>query len=215
MLLTRPPAHTATVVAILLGANLTAVALAPFFHRNIRVPAFPGTYGIFGSAPSNHTTLISSLVVAGAIAVPRRWLPAWWAAGSAGMAAMTAALLGLNSHVLSDVLAGALISASWGAAGPVFVRAAATRLPSSLGPFPLRRGRSTVLLLTVAAVVSYLVSRSHGGVQTANQLEHLVVPILCVSVASLAVFVAVTVALLLGERARGQACGQRASTRRG
>ncbi len=193
-LITCRPAVLAGVLTVLLGANLTGLALEPFFHRQVHVGPQAFTYGGYGSAPSNHLLLVGSVVGAGVLAVPARWLAPWLAGGAAALVAMALALLALESHLVSDLVAAALLAAAWSALGALVLAWCSGRLPARAGPLPVRRGQLAVVLGAGAAVGLVLLARSHHGLATPGDLHALPLPVAAVLLAAGATWGAVAAA---------------------
>ncbi|ACZ29382.1 phosphoesterase PA-phosphatase related protein [Xylanimonas cellulosilytica DSM 15894] len=101
-------------VAVLIGgSNATTQLLKDWVYD--RPHLLPGWNG-GNTLPSGHTTVAASVAVALLIAVPRTWRPAVALLGAAWTAATGISTLVGQWHRPSDVVAGVLVVAAWGAA---------------------------------------------------------------------------------------------------
>ena len=120
-------------LAVVVGANLTTQVLKHLLDHH-RFSPFLDIYQPWHDAyPSGHTTAAVALAVAFVLVVPRSHRRLALAIGAAFSAVVGLAVVLIEWHYPSDVLAGALIALGWGCAALAVLRLTAgeTRAPGA------------------------------------------------------------------------------------
>jgi membrane-associated phospholipid phosphatase len=137
------------------GANLTAQFLKRMLLSR---PDFG--YGVSNTFPSGHTTVVTSLVLAILLVVPRRgrWFVEF--AGSVAVAVIGVGTVVTTWHYPSDVIGGLLVPLVWS----VLVLTVASMLePSELTPSPRPHPFALMVGLVIAAVIFVAFGVRPGG----------------------------------------------------
>ena len=171
-----------TIVAILLGANVTTELLKPLLslQRSYSLAGAPAA----GSWPSGHATAAMSLALCCVLAVPGRLRPAAAAAGAVFAIAVSYSFLSLEWHYPTDVLGGFLVAGIWTLLGiaaiwstergrpdglPQSDHTTAPTLWEALGP------PAVALLAACALTALVLIARPHQVVSYARVHEAFVI----------------------------------------
>lgn len=137
------------------GANLTAQ-----FLKRVLLSRPDFGYGVSNTFPSGHTTVVTSLVLAVLLVVPRRgrWLVEF--AGSVAVAVIGVGTVVTTWHYPSDVIGGLLVPLVWS----VLVLTVASMLePSELSPSPRPHPFALMVGLVIAAVIFVAFGVRPGG----------------------------------------------------
>ncbi|HWF53487.1 MAG TPA: phosphatase PAP2 family protein [Solirubrobacteraceae bacterium] len=167
-----------TVVAILLGANLTTEWLKQLLHQVRPLYLIHGAAPGAGSWPSGHATASMSLALCVVLAAAPRWRIRAAVLGAAFALGVTYSFLTLGWHYPSDAVAGLLVATTWTFLGvaahshwqrrrPVRAELDGGRLDSALALAPVAVGLLAGLVAVIAVVVTHLpqvapYARSHG-----------------------------------------------------
>jgi membrane-associated phospholipid phosphatase len=145
------PRVALAILAILLGASVTAEALKPLLAH----PRFAEWLGAgqirAASWPSGHATAAMALGLCGVLAAPRRWRPLAAALGGGFAIAVAYAVLVLAWHFPSDVIGGFLVAATWALGVLAALAALERRRPSRAAAEPAAGMVPALAPLAVAA----------------------------------------------------------------
>lgn len=197
---TRPPARVALAAAVLAGSSVTSELLSSHFDRSLVMGHGYELFTVHGSAPSGHTIVVVSIAGAALLLAPTAWREVTAGASAAAIATMGYAVMIRDSHVLSDVLAGVAIAATWSLAAAAALPSTERLVPDRLGPLPFRRSwlRLTLASTIALAVGAFLLSGRRGGVEVVRDLSTVVVPAVVVAAFGVAMALATRVATQRG-----------------
>jgi membrane-associated phospholipid phosphatase len=175
----------ATVIVVLLGANLTTEWLKPTLGQTRDGALVHGLAPAPGSWPSGHATAAMALALCIVLAAAPRWRP--WAAAAGGVftLAVTYAFLTLDWHYPSDAVGGFLVATTWTLIGISLLsawraRRGVTAVDRGRRELPVAQLALLVAALGAAAAVVVLV-RLSGGISFAGAHVHLLAGVIALA----------------------------------
>jgi membrane-associated phospholipid phosphatase len=218
-LVRRRPRVAVTILAVVLGANVTTELLKPLLAQP-RADALLGghTHVSPASWPSGHATAAMSLALCVVLAAPARFRPAAAALGAVFAVAVSYSFLTLGWHFPSDVFGGFLVAGVWTLLGIAALSATAPHSPRTLATrrVPLRAAlRPPALALLGALVLVGLTALTRPRAVVTYAEAHTAFMVGAAAIGVLALIIATGVMLTVRSGLSGTSPAPTAAPRRG